>query len=248
MKGTMHMVIQVIGKTPETDVKQWLNNLGLILPSKEQEERDKNILSKILDIMLHNIEELNKIWGEENKKDTQKERIEQAIEEMKEYLGNPYKYGGGASRTSLDVKGTAEMDCSEFMSRFIQKACGLEKVPEYTTELMNNWIKNEKFGDDNLEYIDGSKKIDFKDIQPGDVFLWRTESGGHTGVVVSYNSATDLVTVIEAIGESGAREESLSKNLTGYCKGCIRVSVYSRTGKSLATHEGWIGYFRPKIK
>jgi len=96
--------------------------------------------------------------------------------------------------------------------------------------------------------LDGSKDKKFKDIQPGDVFLWRTESGGHTGVVVSYNSTTDLVTIIEAIGESGASEESLSKNLTGYCKGCIRISVYTRTGKSLAGHIGWEGYFRPKIK
>jgi len=183
-----------------------------------------------------------------NNEDIRGKKINAALEEMKQYLGYPYKFGGGTSRTSLDEKGTAEMDCSEFMSRFIQKVCGLEKVPEYTTALMKNWIENKKYGDDNLEYLKGSKDKKFKDIQPGDVFLWRTESGGHTGVVVSYNSTTDLVTIIEAIGESGASEESLSKNLTGYCKGCIRISVYTRTGKSLAGHIGWEGYFRPKIK
>ncbi len=175
--------------------------------------------------------------------------IEKALKEMEQYIGFPYAYGGGANRTSLDSVGTAEMDCSEFMSRFIQKACGLEKVPGYTTTLMKNWIRNKKYGDDNLEYLDGSKDKKFKNIQPGDVFLWWTEEkGGHTGVIVSYDSTTDLVTVIEAIGENGSREESLSKNLTGYCKDCIRISVYTRTGASLADHDGWEGYFRPKIK
>jgi len=134
------------------------------------------------------------------------------------------------------------------MSRFIQKVCGLEKVPEYTTQSLNDWLQNNKYGDDNLEFLKGSEDKNFKNIQPGDVFLWRTKSGGHTGVVVSYNSTADLVTVIEAIGESGACEESPSKNLTGYCKGCVRISIYTRTGKSLADHEGWKGYFRPKIK
>ncbi len=174
--------------------------------------------------------------------------IEKALKEMEQYIGFPYAFGGGANRTSLDSVGTAEMDCSEFVSRFIQKACGLEKVPDYSTALMNNWIENKKFGDNNLEYLKGSDDENFKDIQPGDVFLWRTTSVGHVGVVVTYNSTTDLVTVMEAIGESGASEESLSKNLNGYCKDCLRISLYTRTGKSLANHIGWKGYFRTKIK
>ena len=196
----------------------------------------KDILSKYL-------------FGDEKVvKDVRKEKIDKAIEEMKQYLGFPYEYGGGASRTSMDSKGVEEMDCSEFVSRFLQKACGLEKVPEYTTQLMSDWLDNNNQGDDILEYVPGSDNLNFKDIQSGDVFLWRTAKGGHTGVVVSYNSTTDLVTVIEAIGESGACEESLSKNVSGYCKGCIRISIYTRTGKSLAKHDGWKGYFRPKIK
>ena len=68
-EGKMHMVIQIIGENPEKDVKQWLNYLGLILPSKEQEEEDKGIINKILDVILHNLDELNKIWGEEETKE-----------------------------------------------------------------------------------------------------------------------------------------------------------------------------------
>jgi len=154
----------------------------------------------------------------------------------------------GVQSAIMDSIGTAEMDCSEFMSRFVQKACGLKEVPEYTTKVMNNWLEENKKGDVNLEYLQGSDNINFKDIQPGDIFLWKTESGGQTGVVENYNSTNDLITVIEAIGESGACEEFFSKNHSGYCKGCIRISIYTRTGKSLAKHDGWKGYFRIKIK
>lgn len=245
-EGKIHMVIQIIGDKPEKDVKQWLNYLGLILPSKQQEEEDKDILNKILEVILHDINKLNEIWGEKQEEnDVHKEKIDKAIEEMKQYLGFPYEYGGGASRTSMDSKGVEEMDCSEFVSRFIQKACGLEKVPEYTTAYMSEKIEDK--GDNNIEYIEGSEDKGFKDIKSGDIFLWRDEGGGHTGFVVSYDKTTDKVTVIEAIGESGSQEEVYSKNLEGYCKACIRISIYSRTGKSLAGHSGWKGYFRPKI-
>jgi len=78
--GKMHMVIQIIGENPEKDVKQWLNYLGLLLPSKEQEEGDKEIVNKILDAILHNLDELNKIWGEKQiKKEEEKPPIEQVI-------------------------------------------------------------------------------------------------------------------------------------------------------------------------
>jgi hypothetical protein len=68
-EGKMHMVIQIIGDKPEKDVKQWLNYLGLILPSKQQEEEDKDILNKILEVILHDINKLNEIWGEQQSKE-----------------------------------------------------------------------------------------------------------------------------------------------------------------------------------
>lgn len=164
---------------------------------------------------------------------------------MEEFLGNSYAYGGGDSRTSLDEKGTDEMDCSEFAARFLQKACGLEEVPSpFYTSLMLSSMQDGSF-DSFLQHVENSEKEDFKDIRPGDVFLWsRSSSDGHTGVVVSYDKETDKVTVIEAIGASGAAEESLSKDIEGYCQGCIRKSIYTRTGKALYKHAGWKGYFR----
>lgn len=164
---------------------------------------------------------------------------------MKQYLGNGYEQEQGSLRTDMTEEGTKKMDCSEFMCRYLKQVCGLDNVPTYTTTTMIDLLEDD---DDNLEYIQNSSESDFVDIKTGDIFLWRTERGGHTGVVVSFNSTTDQVTVMEAIGNSGAAEESLSKNLDEYCKGCVRTSIYSRKGKALGGHTGWKGYFRPKIK
>jgi len=89
----MHMVIQIIGNDPEKDVKQWLNYLGLILPSKQQEEDDKDILNKILEVILHDINKLNEIWGEtevDNKIiiEKYKESTEQAVKDAINAVGS----------------------------------------------------------------------------------------------------------------------------------------------------------------
>jgi len=137
------------------------------------------------------------------------------------------------------------MDCSEFVARFIQKSCNIASVPNpFYTSLMTGSILNGRF-DSFLKYVENSNNEDFKDIMPGDVFLWsRSYNDGHTCVVVSYDKETDKVTVIETIGISGAAEEALSKIFENYCKGCIRKSIYTRNGKALYKHDGWKGYFR----
>jgi len=72
--------------------------------------------------------------------------IQKALEEMEVYLGLPYAYGGGASRTSMDSIGTAETDCSEFVARFIQKSCGMASVPNpFYTSLMTSSLLDGRF-------------------------------------------------------------------------------------------------------
>ena len=174
-----------------------------------------------------------------------------ALSKPKGYRPDPSEYldadyiQNHLSKFDDGEKGTNEMDCSEFAARFLQKACGLEEVPDpFYTSLMLDGMQDGSL-DSFLQHVKNSEKEDFKDIRPGDVFLWsRSASDGHTGVVVSYDKETDMVTVIEAIGASGAAEESLSKDLEGYCKGCIRKSIYTRTGRALYKHAGWKGYFR----
>jgi len=197
------------------------------------------------EVILEKVDALIKYIFEKKDESQEETTIDIALIDMEKFIGNSYAYGGGDSRTSVDEKGTDEMDCSEFAARFLQKACSLEEVPSpfYTSHMLTS-MEDGSF-DSFLQHVKNSEKEDFKDIRPGDIFLWsRSSSDGHTGVVVSYDKETDKVVVIEAIGSSGASEESLSKDLDGYCIGCIRKSIYTRTGKALYKHAGWKGYFR----
>ena len=176
----------------------------------------------------------------------QVKRISNAITEMEVHLGKEYEQESGNLRTENTQKGLEKMDCSELVSRYLQKVTGAEEVPNYTTSDLAAFTKKVS----NLfEYVSKSEKKEFKDIQPGDIFLWRTEGdGGHTGIVVMFDKEKDRVTIMEAISSSGSREEAFSKSIGGYCNGCLRKSIYSRTGDALYGHPGWKGYFRPKIK
>lgn len=99
-----------------------------------------------------------------------------------------------------------------------------------------------------LKFIPGSDEEDFIP-KPGDIFVWsRSASDGHTGVVMNYNPSNDLVTILEAVGMTSpcsAEQNSLNSN-----RGCGKVvkSIYTRTGKALFLHDGWVGYYRPEMK
>jgi predicted chitinase len=60
------MVIQIMGgNNPELTVSQWMNYLGLILPSDEQKEADNSILQRLASTVLYPLTELIKIWNNE---------------------------------------------------------------------------------------------------------------------------------------------------------------------------------------
>jgi uncharacterized cysteine cluster protein YcgN (CxxCxxCC family) len=66
--GKMQMVLQIIGgKTPKEAVTQWMNYLGILLPSEEQQEEDKenSIQEMLKSVQLYALGKLNEIWGEE---------------------------------------------------------------------------------------------------------------------------------------------------------------------------------------
>ncbi|MCD4834576.1 MAG: fibronectin type III domain-containing protein [Bacteroidales bacterium] len=175
--------------------------------------------------------------------------ISDVLDEMEEYLEHNYEQESDTLRTGSSEEALENMDCSEFVSRYLEKVCGLDEVPVIVTSTLLDY--SEGIQNEYLEYIEGSGDLDYKDIEAGDVFLWRTSSGGHTGVVVSYDKSTDKVLIIESIGTSGARSPEEGNCINdGYCdcKGCVRKSLYSRTGKALIDHPGWVGYFRPIVK
>lgn len=100
---------------------------------------------------------------------------------------------------------------------------------------------------DKIDFVSGSNKSDFKP-ERGDIFVWRKSNGvGHTGIVYEYDESTDLVTILEAIGRTGAVGESQQVKNGGYSgKGCSRTAIYMRNSGALSTHDGWKGYFRLK--
>jgi uncharacterized protein YvpB len=72
--GAMQMVIQVMGGSdPETMTSQWMNYLGLILPSEEQKKADKTLTQKLVSVALLPLEILMKIWGNDWEKLMEKE-------------------------------------------------------------------------------------------------------------------------------------------------------------------------------
>lgn len=179
--------------------------------------------------------------------------ISAALTDIEEFLETDYEQQTGNLRYDTTEQALEKMDCSEFVARFIQKATGLEEVPHpFTTSDIGDFIQgeNDNFSDF-LQLIPNSDDENFKDIKPGDVFLWRNNGEGHTGVVISYDKTADKVLVIESIGSSGSRvpEENNCIN-DGYCscKGCVRKSLYSRTGNALQNHPGWKGYLRTNKK
>ncbi|MDA3954393.1 MAG: CHAP domain-containing protein, partial [Bacteroidales bacterium] len=179
--------------------------------------------------------------------------ISNALIVMEQYLGTPYKFGGGESKTSLDSTGTAEMDCSEFMCRFLQELGIFTDVPLISTSMISDDKSFEKtqYGE-KLEFIGGDKGDPDFIPKPGDVFIWsRSNTDGHTGVVFDYLPDQDQVVVIESIGNGNEDGYcSSQQNSLNSSRGCGKVvkSTYTRKGGALYSHDGWVGYYRPLIQ
>jgi hypothetical protein len=176
--------------------------------------------------------------------------IKRALEKVSEYIGKvKYAQETGSLRLGNTEEALKYMDCTEFAARFLQIACGLKEVPQITSNDLAIIARGES-SDNNIanyfQHIEGSKKADFTDIRPGDIFVWSRSLGDeHVGVVESYNKEHDHVYILESIGKDGSGEEKYNKE-AGVSK--VRRSQYTRLGKALKSHEGWEGYFRPIIK
>lgn len=175
-----------------------------------------------------------------------------ALEEMKIIADKhlPYQQEGNTGksegfRTSLNDVALSKMDCSEFVCRYLHKLGITEEVKWVTTASMTSEASFQKaLGTDKIKFIGNSK-----DFEPeaGDIFVWRRNNGGHTGIVYKYDSTNELVTILEAIGKLGSNDEKTNEMNGGYTlANCTRTSVYKSKGEALFAHKGFIGYFRPK--
>lgn len=176
---------------------------------------------------------------------------ESVLDEMKEFVDKHIKYSQKGIRNSMSEEGLRELDCSETVAVYLYKLGIIPNMKSLSTAVMTNEKSFRKaIGNENIDFVLGSEKSDFRP-QRGDIFVWRhkypEETRGHTGIVYEYDEVNDIVTILEAIGKGGSAEEKIHKGNGGYIgKGCTRTSFYKRDGKALASHLGWIGYFRPK--
>lgn len=170
------------------------------------------------------------------------------LDEMKALVDKHIPYSQLGVRNSLSEKGLEGLDCSETVSIYLTKLGITTSVKEIHTGIMTTQKDFRKAIDsENIDFVSGSDSEDFKPNR-GDIFVWRRSDGiGHTGIVYKYDEKTDLVTILEAIGDVGSADETTNVNNGGYSgKGNSRTAVYKRSGKALAKHNGWKGYFRPK--
>jgi predicted chitinase len=170
------------------------------------------------------------------------------LDQMKELVDKHIPYSQTGERASLSSEGLKNLDCSETVGIYLFELGVMPVLVAINTGLMTTQANfRNAIGSNNINFVPGSDQLDFKP-QKGDIFVWRkpNSTDGHTGIVYSYNPTTDLVTILEAIGSIGSADEATNKANGGFAlKGCSRTSVFKRTGKALAGHLGWKGYFRP---
>ncbi len=171
------------------------------------------------------------------------------LEEMKKLVDQHMPYSQSGVRNELTAEGLKNLDCSETVGIYLHKLGVMPTYKAIDTSTMTTEANLRKtIGSNNIDLVSGSDKQDFKP-QRGDIFVWRKGAAGpgHTGIVYQYDSATDVVTILEAIGSVGAVSESDQVKYGGYAKtGCSRTAKYSRLKGALYGHKGWAGYFRPK--
>ena len=168
------------------------------------------------------------------------------LNEMKALVDKHIPYSQGGERASLSPEGLKNLDCSETVGIYLHKLGVMPMLVAIHTGLMTTENDFRKaIGSNNIDFVPGSNDPGFKPMW-GDIFVWR-RGDGHTGIVYNYDAATDLVTILEAIGIVGSADETTNRTNGGTAqKGCSRTAVYKRAGKALNAHGGWVGYYRPK--
>ena len=151
----------------------------------------------------------------------------------------------------IQESGVKTMDCSELIGRYAAKIEWCKTPMGWTTYKM-------------IEYAEKNPKWLIKHNDPnyipkrGDIFLWYgkrvdkkgvSHYSGHTGVVINYNSESDIVTTIEAIQSSVKNEKAINERGEKYKEnenkklaGTIKMHFF-RKGFHLIGHNPVRCYF-----
>ncbi|MGG5578148.1 PAAR-like protein [Myroides sp. C15-4] len=178
------------------------------------------------------------------------------LEMMKRYVEKGWPYNQEGSRIGIKYKDIYEADCSEVVALYLYHLGVVQEPIQLHTGVMTTEKDFQKaIGNTNIEHIVGSEKSDFIP-ERGDIFVWRYNGEGHTGIVYAYDQVKKNVTILEAIGKSGSQDDKFylkqlgidapsKEEILSFAKK-TRLAYYPLNGKALQAHKGWKGYFRPK--
>lgn len=143
-----------------------------------------------------------------------------------------YAQEGGDLRTGDTPEALLKMDCSELVGRYLAKVGFIsDGVLAKDTEAL-------------LSYANYNPTMLPRVTTPqaGDIFIWRYNGHGHTGIVKSYDPSTGNVATLEAISESA------NSSHPGVDFHSTIEHTYGIGSSHLSGHDGWVengGFFRP---
>lgn len=140
------------------------------------------------------------------------------VKKAQSFAGTPYlQQTDYTLRTAKTPEGLKYLDCSELVCR-VMSFDGITKgVKSMATGELKKFLAQED------KFISSKNEP-----QAGDIFLWRHDGEGHTGIVVSYDPKTGEVVTAEARGKKYGTLKSMKRQLSTF------------TGM-----DGWEGFFRP---
>jgi hypothetical protein len=171
-----------------------------------------------------------------------KGNMEESLGFMKQLVDKNIRYSQVGIRNEFSDRGMSALDCSETVALFLYAYGSMSEMTSiYTGAMTTESGFRKAIGSNDITGMGSIVP------SPGDIFVWRYDGAGHTGIVYSYDKQNDLVTILEAIGKSGSAD-SYTNRINGgtILTGVTRTAVYKRTGGALQGHAGWKGYFRPK--
>ncbi len=140
-----------------------------------------------------------------------------------------YKVTYANDENRIASSGENTMDCSELVSRYLQKIEWSSKVIGGVTSILT------EIGEKHKSYLCKHSNVNYKP-QKGDIFIWKSLAGGmgHTGVIIDYDEKNDVVTTVEALSTTETPEGITAKNGI-YMHGVVKLK-WERNSKHLTGH------------
>ena len=143
------------------------------------------------------------------------------VKKAKYFLGIKYSQKlnlGKENRTGTSKEALEYLDCSEMVCRVLASDGTEPKIQRWSTKILKEKLN------DNTKYHKSNKP------EVGDVFLWRNEEHGHTGIVTGVNENGTIEITHSANSKRGTVTDK-----------DLKLSYFTK-------QSGWQGFYRPNIE